>query len=39
MGGRASFNRNEDYAANNYFTKLAGQPRPIFRLNEPGDST
>jgi hypothetical protein len=30
------FNRNEDYDANNYFTKLAGQPRPIFRLNEPG---
>ncbi|MGH9695241.1 MAG: carboxypeptidase regulatory-like domain-containing protein, partial [Bryobacteraceae bacterium] len=30
------FNRNEDYDANNYFTKLAKQPRPIFRLNEPG---
>src|ERR1700722_16128289 len=30
------FNRNEDYDANNYFTKLAGQPRPEFRLNEPG---
>ena len=29
-------NRNEDYDANNYFTKLAGQPRPEFRLNEPG---
>jgi hypothetical protein len=30
------FNRNDDYDANNYFTKLAGQPRPEFRLNEPG---
>ena len=30
------FNRNEAYDANNYFTKLAKQPRPIFRLNEPG---
>jgi hypothetical protein len=30
------FNRNEDYDANNYFTKLAGQARPEFRLNEPG---
>ena len=30
------FNRNEDYDANNYFTNLAGQPRPEFRLNEPG---
>ena len=30
------FNRNEDYDANNYFTKMAGQPRPEFRLNEPG---
>ena len=30
------FNRNEDYDANNYFTKLAGQGRPEFRLNEPG---
>jgi hypothetical protein len=30
------FNRNEDYDANNYFTKLAGKPRPEFRLNEPG---
>jgi hypothetical protein len=35
-GGAYYFNRNEDYDANNYFTKLAGQPRPIFRLNEPG---
>ncbi|MGC2402581.1 MAG: carboxypeptidase regulatory-like domain-containing protein [Acidobacteriaceae bacterium] len=30
------FNRNEDYDANNYFTNLAGQGRPKFRLNEPG---
>jgi hypothetical protein len=30
------FNRNEDYDANNYFTNLAGQKRPEFRLNEPG---
>lgn len=30
------FNRNEDYDANNYFTNLASQPRPEFRLNEPG---
>jgi hypothetical protein len=30
------FNRNEDYDANNYFTNLAGQPRPEFRLNLPG---
>ena len=30
------FNRNEDYDGNNYFTKLAGQPRPELRLNEPG---
>jgi hypothetical protein len=30
------FNRNEDYDANNYFTKLAGQAKPEFRLNEPG---
>ena len=30
------FNRNEDYDANNYFTNLAGQPRPEFRLNNPG---
>jgi hypothetical protein len=30
------FNRNEVYDANNYFTNLAGQPRPKFRLNEPG---
>ena len=30
------FNRNEDYDANNYFTNLAGQGRPVFRLNEPG---
>ncbi|RRA48608.1 carboxypeptidase-like regulatory domain-containing protein [Acidipila sp. EB88] len=30
------FNRNEDYDANNYFSNLAGQQRPEFRLNEPG---
>jgi hypothetical protein len=27
------FNRNEDYDANNYFSNLAGQARPEFRLN------
>jgi hypothetical protein len=35
-GGAWYFNRNEDYDANNYFTNLAGQARPEFRLNEPG---
>ena len=35
-GGLWYFNRNEDYDANNYFTKLAGQSRPEFRLNIPG---
>jgi hypothetical protein len=35
-GSAWEFNRNEDYGANNYFTKRAGQPRPKFRLNEPG---
>jgi hypothetical protein len=30
------FNRNTDYDANDYFTKLAGQSRPTFDLNEPG---
>jgi hypothetical protein len=35
-GGMYYFNRNEDYDANNYFTNLAGQSRPEFRLNEPG---
>ena len=35
-GGVYYFNRNEDYTANNYFTNLAGKPRPKFRLNEPG---
>jgi Carboxypeptidase regulatory-like domain len=35
-GGAYYFNRNEDYDANNYFTNLAGQGRPEFRLNEPG---
>src|SRR5271154_1368162 len=35
-GGVYYFNRNEVYDANNYFTNLASQPRPTFRLNEPG---
>jgi hypothetical protein len=35
-GGLWEFNRNEDYDANHYFTKLAGQPRPKFRLNNFG---
>ena len=35
-GALWEFNRNEDYDANNYFTNLAGQRRPKFRLNEPG---
>lgn len=35
-GALWEFNRNEVYDANNYFTKLAGQQRPKFRLNEPG---
>ena len=35
-GSLWEFNRNEDYDANNYFTKLAGQPRSELRLNEPG---
>jgi hypothetical protein len=35
-GGLWEFNRNEDYDANNYFSNLAGQNRPEFRLNEPG---
>ena len=35
-GGVYYFNRNEDYDANNYFTKQAGQAMPEFRLNEPG---
>src|SRR6201996_5679325 len=35
-GSAYYFNRNEDYDANNYFTKLAGQGKPEFRLNEPG---
>jgi hypothetical protein len=35
-GSLWEFNRNEDYDANNYFTKLAGQGRPELRLNEPG---
>jgi hypothetical protein len=35
-GGLWEFNRNEDYDANHYFTKAAGQPRPKFRLNTFG---
>jgi hypothetical protein len=35
-GALWEFNRNEDYDANNYFTNLAGQARPEFRLNVPG---
>ncbi len=35
-GGLWEFNRNEAFDANNYFTNLAGQRRPKFRLNEPG---
>jgi hypothetical protein len=35
-GGLWYFNRNEAYDANNYFTNLAGQRRPEFRLNEFG---
>ncbi len=35
-GGLWEFNRNEDYDANNYFTKAAGQQRPLFRLNTFG---
>ena len=35
-GALWEFNRNEDYDANNYFSNLAGQQRPEFRLNEPG---
>jgi hypothetical protein len=35
-GSLWEFNRNEDYDANNYFTKKAGQARPEFRLNVPG---
>lgn len=35
-GGFWYFNRNEVYDANNYFSNLAEQSRPKFRLNEPG---
>ncbi len=35
-GGLWEFNRNEAYDANNYFTKAAGQERPLFRLNTFG---
>jgi hypothetical protein len=32
-GSLWEFNRNEDYAANNYFLNAQGKPRPKFRLN------
>jgi hypothetical protein len=32
-GSLWEFNRNEDYAANNYFLKQGGKARPEFRLN------
>src|ERR1035437_3124665 len=35
-GSLWEFVRNEDLDANNYFTNLAGKPRPKFRLNIPG---
>lgn len=35
-GALWEFVRNEDLDANNYFTNLAGKPRPKFRLNIPG---
>ncbi|MEG9436303.1 carboxypeptidase regulatory-like domain-containing protein [Edaphobacter sp. HDX4] len=35
-GALWEFNRNEAYDANHYFTNLAGQPRPKFRLNTFG---
>ena len=35
-GALYEFFRNEDLDANNYFTNLAGQRRPKFRLNIPG---
>ncbi|WP_318523860.1 TonB-dependent receptor [Edaphobacter sp.] len=35
-GGLWEFNRNEAFDANNYFTNLAGQSRPKFRLNTYG---
>ena len=35
-GALWEFLRNEDLDANNYFTNLAGKPRPKFRLNIPG---
>lgn len=35
-GALWEFVRNEDMDANNYFTNLAGKPRPKFRLNIPG---
>ena len=35
-GALWEFFRNEVFDANNYFTNLAGQRRPKFRLNEPG---
>ncbi len=35
-GSLWEFNRNEVYAANNYFLNRAGKARPEFRLNIPG---
>jgi len=35
-GALWEFNRNEDYAANNYFLNQSGKARPKFRLNTPG---
>jgi hypothetical protein len=35
-GSLWEFNRNDDYNANNYFTKRAGEGRSEFKLNEPG---
>lgn len=35
-GEAYEFNRNEAYDANNYFSNLAQQKRPVFRLNEFG---
>jgi hypothetical protein len=35
-GALWEFNRNEVYAANNYFLNRAGKARPEFRLNIPG---
>ncbi len=37
-GGLWEFNRNQDYNANNYFSKQNGQPRPTLQLNIFGGS-